>query len=81
MIIVTIACYIHVSNNCFLLSTENWPIFILQEKFTIQFKTTEKMIGHRSCFRENDKYWYLPLWRGPAIKKTLPFSNVRANHV
>ena len=33
------------------------------------------MIGHRSHFRENDD---LPLWRGPAVKKKLPFYNVRA---
>ena len=44
---------------------------------TTQFKTTEKMIGHRSRFRENDD---LPLWRGPAVKKKPPFSNARANH-
>ena len=33
------------------------------------------MIGHRTRFRENDD---LPLWRGPAVKKKLPFSNARA---
>ena len=33
------------------------------------------MIGHRAHFRENDD---LPLWRGPAVKKKSPFSNVRA---
>ena len=33
------------------------------------------MIGHRSLFRENDD---LPLWRDPAVKKKLPFSNARA---
>ena len=32
------------------------------------------MIGHRTCFRDNDD---LPLWRGPAVKKKPPFSNVR----
>ena len=32
------------------------------------------MIGHCSRFQENDD---LPLWRGPAMKKQLPFSNAR----
>ena len=44
------------------------------EKFIIQFKTTEKIIGHRNCFRRNDD---LLLWQGPAIKKKPPFSNAR----
>ena len=35
----------------------------------------KKMIGHCTCFRENDD---LPLWRGPAAKKRPPFFNVRA---
>ena len=39
-----------------------------------QFNITEKMIGHRTRFRENDN---LPLWWGPAAKKKLPFFNVR----
>ena len=44
----------------------NGPYLFYIEKFTTQFKTTEKMIGHRSRFRENDD---LPLRRGPAVKK------------
>ena len=46
------------------------PYLFYTEKSTTQFKTTEKMIGHRSRFRENDD---LPLWRGPAVKKTAIF--------
>ena len=42
--------------------------------FSPQFKTTEKMIGHHTRFRENGD---LPPWRGPAAKKKLPFSNAR----
>ena len=52
------------------------PYLFYIEKFTTQFKTTEKkMIGHRSRFRENHD---LSLWRGPAVKKKPPFSNARA---
>ena len=45
------------------------------EKFITQFKTTEKIIGHRTRFRRNGD---LPRWGGPAVKKKPPFSNVRA---
>jgi len=61
-----------------LLNTENWPIYLFYiGKFTTQFKTAkkEKMVGHRSHFRENDD---LPLRRGPVVKKKPPFSNARA---
>ena len=50
------------------------PYLFYTEKFTTQFKTTEKMIGHRCRFRENDD---LPLWRGPVVKEKPPFSNAR----
>ena len=52
-----------------------WPYLFYIEKFIIQFKTTEK---HRRSsnpfFQRND---FLRLWRGPAVKKKPPFSNVR----
>jgi len=48
------------------------PYLFYIEKFTIQFNTTEKMIGHHVRFRENDD---LPLWRGPAAKKKPSFFN------
>ena len=51
------------------------PYLFYIEKFTPQFETMEKMIGHRSRFRENSD---LRLWRGPAVKKKPPFSNARA---
>ena len=50
------------------------PYLFYIEKFTTQFKTTEKMIGHCSRFRENDD---LPVRRGPVEKKKPPFSNAR----
>jgi len=49
MVIVTIACLIHVSHNCLLLYTENRARFIWHEKFIIQFKT-KKNIGHHTRF-------------------------------
>ena len=49
--------------------------YIAIERFTSQFKTTEKNDSHCSCFQEN---YDLPLWRGPAVKKKPQFSNERA---
>jgi len=51
------------------------PYLFYIEKFTTEFNTTEKLIGHHARFRENDD---LPLWRGPAAKKKPPFFNARA---
>jgi len=51
------------------------PYLFYIEKFSTQFKTTKKMIGHHSRFRENDD---LPLRRGPVVKKKPPFSSARA---
>jgi len=44
------------------------PYLFYIEKFTTQFKTAKKMIGHHNRFRENDD---LPLRRGPVVKKKL----------
>ena len=48
------------------------------EKFIIQLKTTEKMIGHHTRLRVNGD---LPLWRGPAVNKKLPFFNAHVHDI
>ena len=49
-------------------------LFYIGQFFT-QFKTKEKMIGHRTRFREND---HLPLWRSLAVKKKTAIFLMRA---
>ena len=75
MIIVTIAAKSTFPTIVSCSTMRNGPYLFYIEKFITQFKTTEKMIGHRIHFRENDD---LPLWRGPAAKKKPPFFNARA---
>ena len=59
--------------DCFLFYTEN--LDIQGRNLLLNSKQQKKMIGYRTCFRENDVL-DVPLRRGPAIKKKLPFFNV-----
>ena len=50
-------------------------MYFTQRNLLLNSKQQKKMIGHHTRLRENDD---LPLWRGPAVKKKLPFFNARA---
>ena len=67
MSIVTIACYNHVSDECFSLVL-HWELvhtYFTQKNWFLNSKQQKKMIGHRTRFQVNDD---LPLWRGLAAR-------------
>ena len=66
MIIVTIACLIHISH-------VSWShIYFTQKNLLLNSKQQKTIIGHHTRFRRNDD---LPLWQGRAVKKKPAFLN------
>ena len=60
IIVVTIACLIHVSDYIFLFCStlRIGPYLFYTEKFITQLKQQRKMIGHHTLLKENDDYFY-----------------------
>ena len=59
MIVVTITCKCTFLRSVSCSTLRIGPYLFYIQKLITQFKTTEKMIGHHTRFRENE---YLPGW-------------------
>ena len=71
MIIVTIACLIHISHDCLLFTLRIRPYSFYIEKFITQFKTTEK--NYRSPHSFSKKWRFTSMARSSREEKAAIF--------